>query len=140
MVMRDMEILVILLLIIVVAGLVVIYNLLDRIRSQIHATEQKLENTNTEVLEIKEQIDTAGELAGSLLSPVLRPLLMAGFTDHEVHILTVRLSDAFDSLAPVYSSFNEEHPELWEKYQSYLNNGGEPVEALCKKYGYAPFS
>ncbi len=74
------------------------------------------------------------EFSLSLRDPVERPLALAGFDAQEIYILKLHLGEMNISLAPVYSSFEKQHPELWKKYQCYLEEGGMPVEALWNKY------
>lgn len=106
----------------------------SNLRSSVWNLSRQVEEVekNNEALEKK--TEEMEEFSLSLRDPVERPLALAGFDSQEIYILKLRLGEMNIPLAPVYSSFEKEHPELSNKYQCYLEEGGIPVEALWNKY------
>ena len=93
-----------------------------------------LEEDSKTLERLERQAEEIYEILQSFKDPVERPLLLAGFTPHEIFILKQNFLKDHHILAPVYTHFKETYPDLHKKYERYLNDGGRSIESLSAKY------
>lgn len=111
-----------------------IFELWHKYQKRIQEVIDKLNEVNQSVNNLQTESTLVNEIYATLINPVSRPLLLEGFTLDEIHTLVTRLGEFNVEFAPVYTLLEEDEPDLWLKYQRYIQSGGTLVETLWQKY------